>query len=76
MNVSCYLGEPPMGHEIYRSLMVGLNTCRLAHTFREIPIIREDWIRNFWNKATAKKGDTMIRSTIQNKGILITEQMI
>ncbi|MFS8025243.1 hypothetical protein Hanom_Chr16g01472681 [Helianthus anomalus] len=76
MNVMCYITEPPKGHEIYKSLMISLNTCRLAHTFRENPIIREDWIRDFWNNATAKKGDNVIRSKIQNKKLLITEQVI
>ncbi|MFS7934932.1 hypothetical protein Hanom_Chr05g00397481 [Helianthus anomalus] len=76
MNVSCYLTEPPKWHEMYKSSMVGLNTCRLPHAFRENSIIREDWKRDFWNNATEKKGDKVIRSTIQNKEILITEQVI
>ncbi|KAJ0479629.1 hypothetical protein HanOQP8_Chr13g0469531 [Helianthus annuus] len=68
--------EPPKGFEIYKSLMIGLNTCRLSHAFRKNPTIREDWIRDFWNNATTKKGDKVIRSTIQNKEILITEKVI
>ncbi|MFS8002875.1 hypothetical protein Hanom_Chr13g01207221 [Helianthus anomalus] len=48
-------------------MMVGLNTRQLAHAFRENLIIREDWIHDFWNNATAKKGDTVIRSVIQKR---------
>ncbi|KAF5782870.1 hypothetical protein HanRHA438_Chr11g0514031 [Helianthus annuus] len=68
--------EPPKGHETYKSLIIGLNTCRLVHAFRENPIIREEWICDFWNNANAKKGDNVIRSKIQDKEILITEQVI
>ncbi|MFS7963931.1 hypothetical protein Hanom_Chr08g00744151 [Helianthus anomalus] len=64
MNISCFLREPPKGHEEFKSMIVGLNTCRLAHALRENPIIREDWIRDFWNNATAKKTNNVIRSTI------------
>ncbi|MFS8019336.1 hypothetical protein Hanom_Chr15g01402611 [Helianthus anomalus] len=75
MNVTCYMADPSKGLS-YKSLIVGLNTYRLAHAFRENPIIHEDWIRDFWNNATTKKGDKLIRSTIQNKEILITEEVI
>ncbi|KAM0041664.1 hypothetical protein Hdeb2414_s0011g00368961 [Helianthus debilis subsp. tardiflorus] len=68
--------EPPKEYEIYKSLMIGLNTYQLDHAFRENPIIHEDWIRDFWNNATVKKEDNVIRSKVQNKEILITEQVI
>ncbi|MFS7953519.1 hypothetical protein Hanom_Chr07g00619641 [Helianthus anomalus] len=76
MNVACYLTDPPKGFESYKSLIVGLNSCRLAHAFRENPIIREDWIKDFWNNASAKKGDTVIKSKVQNKVVSISEQDI
>ncbi|MFS7927045.1 hypothetical protein Hanom_Chr04g00304311 [Helianthus anomalus] len=53
-----------------------LNTSRLAHTFRENPIICKDWIKDFWNNASTKKGDTVIKSKVQNKGVSISEQDI
>ncbi|KAJ0791514.1 hypothetical protein HanOQP8_Chr01g0006371 [Helianthus annuus] len=76
MNISCFLGEPPKGHEEFKSMIVGLNSCRLAHALRENPIIGEDWIRDFLNNTTTKKEYNVIRSMIQNKEILITEQTI
>ncbi|KAM0041765.1 hypothetical protein Hdeb2414_s0011g00370121 [Helianthus debilis subsp. tardiflorus] len=76
MNITCYMTEPPKEYEIYKSLMIGLNTYQLDHAFRENPIIHEDWIRDFWNNATVKKEDNVIRSKVQNKEILITEQVI
>ncbi|MFS7977381.1 hypothetical protein Hanom_Chr10g00903311 [Helianthus anomalus] len=57
MNIACYPSDPPKGFKMYKSLIVGLNTCRLAHSLREKPIIREDWIKDFWDKSTAKKAD-------------------
>ncbi|MFS7962124.1 hypothetical protein Hanom_Chr08g00722971 [Helianthus anomalus] len=37
MNIACYLSDPPKGFETYKSMIVGLNTCRLAHSLRENP---------------------------------------
>ncbi|MFS7938764.1 hypothetical protein Hanom_Chr05g00443611 [Helianthus anomalus] len=76
MNVTFYLTDTPKGFESYKSLIVGLNTCRLAHALRENPIIREDWMKDFWNNALAKKGDTIIKSKVQNKEVSISEQDI
>ncbi|MFS7913105.1 hypothetical protein Hanom_Chr02g00137941 [Helianthus anomalus] len=76
MNVACYLSDPPKGFETYKSMIVCLNTCRLAHSLRENPIIREDWIKDFWDKATAKKRDTVIKYKVQNKEVSISEQDI
>ncbi|KAJ0765647.1 hypothetical protein HanPI659440_Chr08g0305831 [Helianthus annuus] len=76
MNVACYLPDPPKGFEMYKSMIVGLNTCRLAHSLRENPVIREDWIKDFWDNATAKKGDVVIKSKVQGKEVSISEQDI
>ncbi|MFS7937307.1 hypothetical protein Hanom_Chr05g00426071 [Helianthus anomalus] len=76
MNVACYLSDPPKGFETYKSMVVGLNTCRLAHSLGENPIIREDWIKVFWDNASAKKGDRVIKSKVQNKDVSVTEQDI
>ncbi|MFS7933958.1 hypothetical protein Hanom_Chr05g00385891 [Helianthus anomalus] len=45
-----------------------------AHPLRENPIIREDWIKDFWNNASTKKGDTVIKSKVQNKELSVSEQ--
>ncbi|KAM0070944.1 hypothetical protein Hdeb2414_s0001g00019191 [Helianthus debilis subsp. tardiflorus] len=74
MSVACYLSDPPKGFEMYKSMIVGLNTCRLAHSLRENPVIREDWIKDFWENATAKKGDMVIKSKVQGKEGSICEQ--
>ena len=74
MNIACYLADPPKGYEEYKSLIVGLNTCRLGHAFRENPIIREDWIKDFWNNASAIKGDNTIKSKVQGVEVLVTEE--
>ncbi|MFS8023625.1 hypothetical protein Hanom_Chr16g01453611 [Helianthus anomalus] len=76
MNVAYYLSDPPKGFEIYKSMIVGLNTCRLAHSLRKNPVIREDWIKDFWDNATAKKGDVVIKSKLQGKEVSVSEQDI
>ncbi|KAF5801704.1 hypothetical protein HanRHA438_Chr06g0260501 [Helianthus annuus] len=76
MNISCYLSDPPKGFEMYKSMIVGLNTCRLAHSLRENPVIHEDWIKDLWDNSTAKKGDTVIKSRVQGKEVSISEQDI
>ncbi|MFS7930723.1 hypothetical protein Hanom_Chr04g00347661 [Helianthus anomalus] len=76
MNIACYLSDPPKGFETYKSLMVGLNTCRLAHSLRENPVICEDWIKDFWENSTAKKGDSVIKSKVRGTEVSISEQDI
>ena len=74
MNVACFLSDPPSGFENYKSLIVGLNTCILAHALRENPIVREDWIKEFWDISSAKKGDIVIKSKVQKTEVSVTEQ--
>ncbi|KAJ0746471.1 hypothetical protein HanOQP8_Chr05g0177991 [Helianthus annuus] len=76
MNVACYLSGPPKGFEMYKSMIVGLNTCRLAHSLRENPVICEDWIKDFWENATTKKGDVVNKSKVQGKEVSVSEQDI
>ncbi|MFS7929411.1 hypothetical protein Hanom_Chr04g00332231 [Helianthus anomalus] len=76
MNVACYLSNPPKGFEMYKSIIVGLNTCRFAHSLQENPVIREDWIKDFWDNATAKKGDAVIKSNVQGTEVSVNEQDI
>ncbi|KAF5759007.1 hypothetical protein HanRHA438_Chr16g0748451 [Helianthus annuus] len=74
MNIACYLLDPPKGFEMYKSMIVGLNTCRLAHSLRENSVIREDWIKGFWDNVTAKKGDTVNKSKVQRTEVSVSEQ--
>ncbi|MFS7930016.1 hypothetical protein Hanom_Chr04g00339211 [Helianthus anomalus] len=76
MNIACYLSDPPKEFEMYKSLIVNLNTCRLAHSLRENPIIREDWIKDLWDNSTAKKGDSVIKSKVQGTEVSVGEQDI
>ncbi|KAF5807011.1 hypothetical protein HanRHA438_Chr05g0237861 [Helianthus annuus] len=76
MNVACYLSDPPKGFEMYKSMIVGLNTCGLAHSLWENPDIHEDWIKDFLANALAKKGDAIIKSKVQKKEVSITDQDI
>ncbi|KAJ0940251.1 hypothetical protein HanRHA438_Chr02g0081271 [Helianthus annuus] len=74
MNVACYLSDPPKGFEMYKSMIMGLNTCRLAHSLRGNPVVREDWIKDFWDNAMAKKGDVVIKSKFHGKEVSVSEQ--
>ncbi|KAJ0788348.1 hypothetical protein HanPI659440_Chr05g0190681 [Helianthus annuus] len=76
MNVACYLSDPPKGFEMYKSMIMGLNTCRLAHSLRENPVICEDWIKDFWDSTTTKKGDVVNKSKVQGKEVSVSEQDI
>ncbi|MFS7947195.1 hypothetical protein Hanom_Chr06g00545261 [Helianthus anomalus] len=76
MTIACYLSDPPKGFEMYKSLIVGLNTCILAHSLRENPIIHEDWIKDFWDNSTAKKSDLVIKSKVRGTKVSISEQDI
>ncbi|KAM0012166.1 hypothetical protein Hdeb2414_s0055g00756201 [Helianthus debilis subsp. tardiflorus] len=61
MNIASYLSDPPKGFETYKSLIVGLITCRFAHSLRENPVIRED---------------TVIKSKVRGTKVLVSEQDI
>ncbi|KAM0061514.1 hypothetical protein Hdeb2414_s0004g00137001 [Helianthus debilis subsp. tardiflorus] len=76
MNVACYLSDPQKEFETYKSMIVGLNTCRLAYSLQENLVIREEWIKDFWDNASTKKGDVVIKSKVQNKEVSVTEQDI
>ena len=42
-NVVCFLSDPPVDHEKeFKSMIVGLNTCRISHALRESPVILAD----------------------------------
>ncbi|KAJ0697274.1 hypothetical protein HanLR1_Chr10g0367161 [Helianthus annuus] len=76
MNIACYLSDPPKSFDTFKSLIVGLNTCRLAHSLRENPVICEDWIKDFWDNSTARKGDSVIMSKVRGTEVSISEQDI
>ncbi|MFS7936962.1 hypothetical protein Hanom_Chr05g00421911 [Helianthus anomalus] len=76
MNIACYLSDPPKSFDAFKSLIVGLNTCRLAHSLRENPVICEDWIKDFWDNSTARKGDSVIMSKVRGTEVSISEQDI
>src|ERR1044071_2767953 len=76
-NIVCSLSDPPEDHmQEFKSLIVGLNTCRIAHALRENPVVLADLISEFWNNARARKTDTLIRSKIRGTEVTISEQDI
>lgn len=79
-NQYCFLNDPPSQHSEFRSMVVGLNTSRIAHAIREAPTIHIDLIRDFWSTATINRngagGQGTIEATIQNQQVIISEAVI
>lgn len=78
-NVSIILGEPPMGHEYFKSMMVRLRECCISTTLTWNPIIYMDLINEFWRSARVLNGDNgmqSIEAKVQGHRIVISEQFI
>lgn len=57
----------------------GLNNCKLSYAFQSNPIIHQDLVTQFWDKASINKeganGECTLESTIQGRKV-VSEQVI
>lgn len=79
-NIAGHLYDPPAAHREFKSMIVGLNTCRISHALRENPVICKQMVTEFWNNASINQrrpdGIVSIDSRIQMKPIVITEAIV
>ncbi|KAL8196674.1 hypothetical protein R6Q57_024618 [Mikania cordata] len=75
-NVVSYLCDPPRQHMEFKSLVVGLNTCRIAYALRTNPLICERAIREFWGTATINGQSGLIEANVQGCKITISEEIV
>ncbi|CAI9284074.1 unnamed protein product [Lactuca saligna] len=74
-----YLFDPPVGHQEFSSMVHGLRNCKLSHAFQSNPIIYQELVRQFWDKASfneGENGEITVESVIQVRKIVVSEQII
>ncbi|KAL8226021.1 hypothetical protein R6Q57_018578 [Mikania cordata] len=71
-NAVAYLCDPPRQNMEFKSLIVGLNTCRIAYALSTNPVICESQIREFWGSATI---NGQIEANVQGCRIVVTEEV-
>lgn len=79
-NIVGYLLDPPAAHKEFRSMITGLNSCRISQALRASPVIHIDMITDFWKNAAINKqgadGAGTVESTVNGVKVIISEQTI
>ncbi|KAL8261106.1 hypothetical protein R6Q59_025155 [Mikania micrantha] len=75
-NVVSYLCDLPRQNMEFKSLIVGLNMCRIAFALRTNPVICERSIQEFWGTATINGQNGFIEASVQGCKITVSEEVI
>ncbi|MFS7929499.1 hypothetical protein Hanom_Chr04g00333211 [Helianthus anomalus] len=67
-NQEGYLSDPPTKYYVeFKSMIMGLNTCKIAHALRENPIIYTDLIQDSWKTTSINRKGVGGAGTIKDK---------
>ncbi|CAI9274834.1 unnamed protein product [Lactuca saligna] len=70
--------DPPAAHQEFKSMMVGLNNCRICHALRANPVIHKDLITEFWINASINKqgadGAGVVESMVKGTQVIVSDQ--
>ena len=79
-NIAGYFLDPPVAHNEFKSMIVGLNNVRISHALCVNPVIHKDLNNDFWRNASfncaGADGAGVIESYVKGKQIIIVEQVI
>ncbi|KAJ0726309.1 hypothetical protein HanPI659440_Chr12g0468821 [Helianthus annuus] len=80
-NQAGYLSDPPANYfELFNSLIIGLNDCRIRHALKTNPDICHDYIKSFWLSAKVNRkganGAGPIVAKLKKKETIITEVIV
>ena len=75
-NMKAFLEDPPVGHELFKSLIVGLNNSPIVYAISCDPVVCRECITDFWKTATLNKISNRIEATVRKQRVIITEKMI
>ena len=75
-NMKAYLEDPPVGHEQFKSLIVGLNNSPIMYAISYDPVVCRECIKDFWNTATLNKRTDQIEAVVRKQKITISENMV
>ena len=72
--------DPPAVHKEFKSMIVGLNNCRISHALHSNPVIFKDLIVDFWKNASINTqgadGAGSIESVVKGTKVVVSEQVI
>lgn len=79
-NIVAFLSDPPLSHQEFKSIIHGINNCRLTHAIRANPVIYKSLVSEFWDKAFINKegadGEGIVESIVKERKIVVSEQII
>ncbi|KAM0057388.1 hypothetical protein Hdeb2414_s0005g00157631 [Helianthus debilis subsp. tardiflorus] len=80
-NQAGYLSDSPTEYfDMFNSMIVGLNDCRITHALKTNPVICHDGVKDFWLSAKfnrrGAKGAGSIGEKVQKKEIIVTEAIV
>lgn len=79
-NIAACLSDPPQSHQEFKSMVYGLNNCRLTHAIRTNPVIYKSLVGEFWDKASINKegadGEGIVESVVKGRKVIVSEQTI
>ena len=78
-NSACHLADPPAAYSILKSMVFGLNHCRISFALHTNPTIHKDLILDSWRNASIIKNSNNaeeIKSTVRGISVSITKQTI
>ena len=73
-NIAGYLMDPAAAYQEFKSMMAGLNNCRISQAFRANLVIHIDLIIEFWKNASINKLGADGAGTVES--MLIGTQVI
>lgn len=79
-NIAGYFLDPPVAHNEFKSMIVGLNNCRIYHALRSNIVIYKDLVTEFCKNAAINKhgadGVGTIESMVKGTQVIVSEQII
>lgn len=79
-NIDGYLLDPLAAHDKFKSMILGLNNCRISHALCANPLIYKDQIIEFLKNASINRqgsdGVGTVESMVKGTLVIISEQVI
>ena len=78
-NSACHFADPPADYSFYKSLVFGLNNCRISYALQTNPTIHRNLVLDFWRNASSIKNSDKVdelKSTVLGTPVSIIEQTI
>ena len=75
-NTVCHFTDPPKAYSFFKSLVVGLNNCKVTYALQTNPTIHKKLILDFWHNASLAKKSDRIKSSVLGTSVYISEKTV